>query len=392
MLMASFRRAACALSRFIFVWAALAVAWFELTLPPVYAQTATQQLIYGSGSVSASTSAIVALNKNDTTGALAALPGTPIADRLEGGLVAIDGQGKFLFVLNSSSNNISMYQIEGSTGLLTEVSNSPFAAGATVNPNLAPSLPISLATEKSGSFLYVGYSNGNSNTTSALAPFAIDGVNQRLVLTPQLRLDFANGAPMQMLSDPKGLRLYVGIGPAPNQSTPGAGTLVYAIDASNGVLTQNGNAGGGSEWGRAIAIDAQGRFFFDAWGQTEGFLESGVISPVDGTSGVTFTLGLGAGIFPSVLLTESSGRFLYAQTQSGLLIYSIESSSGGLTLLDGPLTSFAFAKGTVVADPMGPYVYALTRSGVDSFQIDPPTGELAEIPDATFATVASTSW
>src|SRR5256885_9645256 len=153
MLMASFRRAACALSRFIFVWADLAVAWFELTLPPVYAQTATQQLIYGSGSVSASTSAIVALNKNDTTGALAALPGTPIADRLEGGLVAIDGQGKFLFVLNSSSNNISMYQIDGSTGLLTEVPNSPFAAGGAGNSNPFAALSVSFASGQKGSIL-----------------------------------------------------------------------------------------------------------------------------------------------------------------------------------------------------------------------------------------------
>jgi hypothetical protein len=389
--MANLKRAVRMFSRLLFVCIALAAAAFELTVPVAFAQTATQQRVYGSGSVTTSTSAVLGYSKDNTTGALTVLSEAPFVGRLEGGLVAIDGLGKFLFVLNPVSDSISMYQIDGSTGALAEVPNSPFAAGATINPNVAPSSPVSLASEKSGSFLYVGYAKGDSTTTSALVPFAIDATNLRLVLTPQLSLDIASGAPIQMVTDPKGLRLYVGIGPAPYQSTPGAGTTVYSIDPTSGVLTQTGNAGGGSELGRAIAMDAQGRFFFDAWGQTEGFLDSGVISPVDGSSGATFTLALGVGIFPSVLLTESSGKFLYVQTQGGLLIYSIDGSSGALTLLSGPLTSLAFEKGTVVADPMGPYIYSFGRSGVDVFQVNPQTGNLAEIPGAPFATGASTT-
>jgi 6-phosphogluconolactonase (cycloisomerase 2 family) len=215
--------------------------------------------VYGSGSVTTNTSAVLGYSKDNTTGALTVLPGPPFADRLEGGLVAIDGLGKFLFVLNPASNNISMYQIDGSNDALTEVPNSPFAVGPTVNPNLAPSAPVSLAREKSGNFVYVGYSGGDTSTTSAITPFSIDAANLRLVLTPQLSLDIASGAPIQMVTDPKGLRLFVGIGLAPYQSTPGAGTMVYSIDPVNGVLTLTGNAGGGSERGRAIAMDVQGR-------------------------------------------------------------------------------------------------------------------------------------
>ena len=48
---------------------------------------------------------------------------------------------------------------------------------------------------------------GDSSTTSALIPFAIDTVNPAIVLTPQLSLDLGNGAPVQILADPKGLRL-----------------------------------------------------------------------------------------------------------------------------------------------------------------------------------------
>ncbi|HSC45180.1 MAG TPA: choice-of-anchor D domain-containing protein [Candidatus Acidoferrum sp.] len=358
-------------------------------VPRAQAQSSSQERVYGAASSTTTTAVLPAYSKDSSSGALSLLPGAPFPDRLEGGLVAIDGQGKFLFVLNPVSDNIAMFQIDGSTGALSEVPNSPFAAGPTVNPNLAPSLPVSIAAEKSGNFLYVGYANGDSTTTSALVPFAIDAAKLRLTLTPQLSLDFGNGAPVQMQADAKGLHLYVGLGPGGSQGNTSAGTMVFAIDAATGILTQTGNAGGGSDRGRSIAVDPQGRFFFDAWGQSEGFLDSGLISPADGTSNVSSTLDLGAGVFASVLLVDSSGKFLYAQTGSGLLIYSIDGTGGGLTLLNGPLAQFSFSNGKVAADPAGPLLYSLGHSGVDVFQIDAQSGNLTEITGAPFATGAS---
>lgn len=81
-------------------------------------QTAQQQRVHGSSSVTTTTSILPAYNKDSSTGALSLLAGAPFADRLEGGLIAIDGQGKFLFELNPASDNISMFQIDGSTGAL----------------------------------------------------------------------------------------------------------------------------------------------------------------------------------------------------------------------------------------------------------------------------------
>ena len=364
-------------------------ALLQISFAPQGRGQATQQRVYGAASATTTTAILPAYNKDSSTGGLSLLPGAPFADRLEGGLLAIDGQGRFLFVLNGVNDSISMFQIDSSTGALTEVPGSPFAAGPTVNPNLAPSDPISLATEASGNFLYVGYANGDSSTTSALVPFAIDAANLQLVLTPQQSLDLGNGAPVQMVADPKGFHLYVGLGPAGSQGSSSAGTLVYSIDATNGILTQTGNAGGGSEFGRAIAMDPQGKFFFDGWGQSDGFLDYGLISPVDGTSNVSGTVALGAGTLPSALLVDGSAKFLYAQTGAGLLIFSINATSGALTQVNGPLATFLFAKGKVAADPAGPYVYSLGSAGVDVFQIDATTGSLTEIPGAPFATGAS---
>lgn len=167
---------------------------FRCNLACIFASAAhsqtVQQRVYGSSSATTTTSILPAYNKDSTTGALSLLAGALFANRLEGGLIAIDGQGKFLFVLNPISDNISMFQIDGSTGALAEVPNSPFAAGPTVNPSVAPSQPISLAEEKSGNFLYVGYANGNSSTTAALVPFAIDAPNLRLMLPPATQPGF----------------------------------------------------------------------------------------------------------------------------------------------------------------------------------------------------------
>jgi DNA-binding beta-propeller fold protein YncE len=45
--------------------------------------------------------------------------------------VAVDPTGKFAYVLNESSNNVSVYRI-GANGALTPIPGSPFAAG--LNP------------------------------------------------------------------------------------------------------------------------------------------------------------------------------------------------------------------------------------------------------------------
>ena len=76
--------------------------------------------------------------------------------------MAVDGHGKFLFVCNPTSNDISMFQIDQSTGAITEVPDSPFAApGALLDgptPLAPPSGLISISAEASGTYIYAGYS------------------------------------------------------------------------------------------------------------------------------------------------------------------------------------------------------------------------------------------
>ena len=86
------------------------------------AQASSPQFLFTSGG-----SALSGYTLNNQTGALTPIPGSPFNERLEGGLLAIDGQDKFLFVLNPISDDVSMFQIDQTTGVLSEVPGSPFA-------------------------------------------------------------------------------------------------------------------------------------------------------------------------------------------------------------------------------------------------------------------------
>src|SRR6266436_5219759 len=80
------------------------------------AQTPQQQYVFGSVPRTTTTSQVAAYAKNGQTGVLSAVAGSPFADNLQGGAMAIDGSGRFLFVINPSTSNISMLQIDQSTG------------------------------------------------------------------------------------------------------------------------------------------------------------------------------------------------------------------------------------------------------------------------------------
>ena len=250
---------------------------------PLAAQSSSQQYIYANvPGTPPTTSSIPAFAKSGQTGALSPVTGSPFPDRLEGGRMAVDALGRFLFVLNPRTDSISMFQINSSTGTITEVPASPFSAGKTINLNQAPSQPVALATEKPGKFLYVGYTGGNFSNSSAITPFVIDAANLQLTLTDQLSFDVAFN-PLQMFSDPRGLFLYILQGMNPFTGAQNGGASVYSITATDGSLAPNGSAGSGSE-GRAMASDPQGRFFYEGTGQFQGFIFWGAISPLDGTS------------------------------------------------------------------------------------------------------------
>lgn len=348
------------------------------------AQTPQQQYVFGSVPLTTATSQVAVYAKNGQNGALSAIPGSPFPDSLPGGAIAIDGLGHFLFVTNATTNNISMFQIDPTSGSLTQVPGSPFASGPTENPNMAARSPVCLAAENSGQFLYVGYSFGNFTNFSAINAYAIDSANLQLIpLTAQPTTDIAS-SPIGMLTDSKGLHLYVGLGVNPWTGMQDAGTNVYSIDPVTGALGLQGTAGNAIVDGRSIAIDPQGRFFFDGWGANVGTIDSALISPADGTA-LTGISSVSSGTqIPVAMLTDGSGKFLYVQQSFESVVYSINQTTGALATPPTVLAVLNFSLGTAAADPLGPYIYSLQHDGVHGFLVDSQSGVLSEIPGSPF--------
>lgn len=74
----------------------------------------------------------------DGTGRLTAIAGSPFMDSGNPLSIAIDPTSSFLFTANSGSGNVAAYSIEPSTGALSEIPGSPFAAGAKVDASALP--------------------------------------------------------------------------------------------------------------------------------------------------------------------------------------------------------------------------------------------------------------
>ncbi|HET8924826.1 MAG TPA: choice-of-anchor D domain-containing protein [Candidatus Acidoferrum sp.] len=362
--------------------------------PPASAQT-SQQYVYASvPQLSPASSAISGFNKASQSGALSLIPGSPFNERFEGGLVAIDGQGKFLFVLNPKSDDISMFLVNQASGALSEVQGSPFAVPPTVNPSMAPSLPLSIAAEQSGKFLFVGYLSGDFQGQSSVASLAISTSGSSPALLAQQSIPTnSGGAPVQLLTDAKGVRLYVGLQHGQNGVAVG-GAEVYSIDPSTGKLAYQGMADILPGDGESYAIDPQARFIYGGERGISGSIQSCVISPVDGTANnCPPLLDLGVQVFPAAIIAENAGHFLYVQGDgtgnggAGVRVYSIDQVTGALTQVLGPLTATLSGQGSVIADPMGPYIYSfdLNGSSIHAFQVDQVTGNLSEIPGSPFS-------
>lgn len=380
-------------ARFDALWFLFRASVIFVLVSTASAQTSTQQHVYLSlpGSPPAAPSSLISgFSTTGQTGTLNAVTGSPFNDRLEGGLVAIDGQGKFLFVLNPTSNNISMFQIDQASGAISEVPASPFAVPP-VGSNAAPSQPISIAAESSGKFLFVGYFNGSFPGDSAIVSLSINTSGSSPVLVPIESQDIL-AAPIQLLTDPKGQHLYAGLSQGPNGAVNG-GALVFSIDPSTGMLAKQGTADTLLNNGTSYAIDPRDRFFF-ASGPT--FLQSCLISPVDGTANTCAPLLLfSANDIQMAMVAENSGQFLYvyqSEASPGVVVYSIDQTTGALTQVLGPLSGIQFANGSVVADPMGPFIYVaqfVTPALIHAYQVNQQTGNITEIPGSPFSAGAA---
>jgi len=268
----------------------------------------------------ASPSTVSAMASDATTGKLTRISGSPYNTGSGSAAVQADPAGRFLYVANRVSGDISGFTITATTGALTPMAT-PFTVEFGVD---------AIAIDPTGKFLYAVSAQSN-----LLWSFSID----------------SNGALASLSNSP------LTIDPAVNGST------AIAIDPSGkNVFT---------------VADSSAIYSFTR-NTTTGALGTGLPVPVDfGTFAIT---------------TDPAGKFVIAVSNAGstvfgtISVYSLDSTSGKLTLVAATQPHIGVDPSSVVVDPSGKYVYAANTADatLSALTLNSSTGALATISGSPF--------
>jgi 6-phosphogluconolactonase len=279
-------------------------------------QTGTPVFVTNSSSASVSVYQI-----NQTSGALQRTTGSPVTT---GGSspdsMATDPAKKFLLVANSSSATTSVFSVNSSTAALTPVTGSPFST---------PPNAIRMVLHPSGNFVY----------TLSGTPAQIQGYS----------FNSTTGVPTPLTGFPVSLNTTgeTGLAISPN------GGFLYTSNSSTDVIT-------------AFAIGANGALT----------LRSTTISPLQGS--------------PFYLTFDTSGNFLFGININGnfgvgsVSVFSV-SASGALTEISGSPFAAGATPVSAVFSQGALYVVNQTSNTVSAFALNAATGQLTDLKGSPFA-------
>jgi 6-phosphogluconolactonase len=255
---------------------------------------------------------------NNTTGALTAVPGSPFAAGTDPKAMAVmlnDYGSGTLYVANAGSNNVSAYSIDEGNGALAPLSPGPSTIATGKSPTSVVVVP-------GASVVYVA-NHGGSNDISA---FSID-------LTPVPGSPFpAGGNPLSLAVGGGGKFLYTANPDATNPSISG-----FSVDSTSGVL-----------------------------------------SPLRGSP---FPLPVS-----HYMATDQTGAYLYVTTGTNVVGYAIDATTGALTALPGfPVAAGANAY-SITIDPTNQFLYVANDGAatVSGFTLDASTGALTPMAGSPF--------
>ncbi len=228
--------------------------------------------------------------------------------------VAFHPSGKFAYASNGgafpegsfgSSNTVTMYTVDSTTGALTSIGLIATGTG-----------PDSVAVDPAGKFAYV--TNIDSNDVYM---YTINATTGALTSTGTIA---AGTSPFSVAVDSSGKFAYVANAGSNDVS-------MYTINATTGALTSIGTiaVGTGPDW---VAVDPSGKFAYVAnFGSNDVSMFT-----IDATTGALTTIGtIAAGQSPTSIAVHPSGKFAYVSNSASnnVSMFSIDSTTGALTLI-----------------------------------------------------------
>lgn len=291
--------------------------------------------------------------------------------------IAVHTDGKFLYVANSGSNDVSVFNVNKLTGFLTLVEGSPFATGSFA------SFGISLGSTPDGKFLIAANSD-SSNIT-------VFRVHKSGRLTQILN------SPFLTQSNPDGIRI------SPNGkfltvAQPNANQIeIFQINRKNGALTSLGVTPGqvtGNNSGVAgVDIDSSGKLLY---GGVANSIETAIDGYYISRHGTLSSISKAPFVIPSgvnsnvVLLNyQHKKKILLVSNQNSNTITSFDVAKNGvLQLVASPFFMNAGANrpSGMATRKDGKLLYVANRSNKISVFKVKHSGVLKEVKGSPFPT------
>lgn len=286
---------------------------------------------------------------------------------------------EFLYVANYGSDSVTAYKINTKNGKLARVKGSPFAAGTS---------PIALAVDPSANYVYVGNDGSGSCTSGNISAYSI---NARTGALAQLSGSPYSGmpCPITMTITPNGAYLY-GTNIAHYDSVS-----AYSI-AGNGALTAiSGSPFSTCAQPEGMTVAPSGNFAYvtcTLYSEFDGEIDAYTIDQSSGaltlTSGSPYSTGLIQQ--PEVL---PAGGYLFVpedtnQTYNYVLEYAIDTSSGDITAVSGSpfADGFETYPSDVAITPSNRFVYVTNgnSNNIAAYSISPSGGGLMPVSGSPF--------
>ncbi len=327
-----------------------------------------------------------------------------------------DYTADYVYAVSNANGQVAGYAVDYQSGVLTQLSGSPFTTNVT-NPSTVVAAP-------NGKTIYV--IGGSQQAQVQAMPVGTDG---KLYGGTGANIPASGTYPTAAAIDIAGTYLYVTYtyqnGFGPNSPGPG-GVAIFPInsDGSLGtptnvnvgndpvavaasaptctatpalgnnsspnciILGSGSTANNGTNQSFVYVVDAETAA---AQATVLGFVENpatGALTPIAGTNPKG---GFGAGVFPSAIAIEPTGKYVYITDKAQNQIYGYgiaNNTTGALTGLNtGPFPTGQFPMGITI-EPRGKYVYVANYNSqtVSSYSLNLSNGSLGASAGSNFTT------
>jgi 6-phosphogluconolactonase len=327
-----------------------------------------------------------------------------------------DYTADYVYAVSNSSGQVSAYGVDFQSGVLTQISGSPFSTNLT-NPSTvvaAPNgktiyiiggsqnaqvqampvgsdgklyggtmanmpaggtYPTAAAIDSTGSYLYVAYTYQNGFTPVSPGPggVAIFPINS----------DGSLGTPSNV---------NVGNDPVAIATSVPTCTATPALGSNSSpncvILGTSGSTNNGTNQSFVYVVDAESAA---AEPTILGFVEvpgTGGLTPITGTNPKN---GFSAGVSPSAIAIDPTGKYVYVTDKAQNQVYGYgisNNTSGALTgLVSSPFASGQFPM-SITIEPRGKYVYVANYNSntVSSYSLNLSNGSLGASAGSNFQT------